>query len=359
MKKIIGLIGILFFFSIITWHCQYPLDDLDQPDKQRFLVVTAEFTETYGSILIEYSSEEIASENIPLNNVSPLNGTAHVIDGQGNSISFQIDGEKNTAFNGVPGETYQIFIETEGKKFESLVETMPQRPMLDTVGFEFNTKSFLLSTDRLRHGFDIIAHFKDFPETGNYYQWDWVHYERRRYCDFIEVDGMKLGLPCDGDCFDISYNPGLILLSDALVNGQLVEMPIARVAYAAPPLRYYLSIEQKSITKNAYTYFQAVSSQTQTNGNQFDVPSQTLFSTNIFCTSHPKEKVLGVFNLFSAEKKILVIDREIIYPNVTRLQNYPPYQAYRPDNPLVSIPSFPCGPETRYCTVVEPEGWKN
>ncbi len=358
MKNIISVLGILFFVSLTTWQCQYPLDDIDQPEKQIFLVVTANFTNIYGRILVEYSSEEIEGENIPFNNPPPLDGTAQVVDSQGNSITFNINGEKNTAFHGVPGETYQLFIETEGKEFESIIETMPQKPLLDTVVSEFNTKSFLLSTDRLHHGFDIIARFKDFPEPGNYYMWDWAHYERRLFCGFIEIGGEKLGLPCDGDCFNINYNRELTLLSDALVNGEFVDLPILRVAYATPPLRYYLRITQKSITKNAYAYFRAVSSQTQSNGNQFDVPSQTLFSTNIHCTSHPGEKVLGVFNLFSSTDKILVIDREVSYPNAARIQDYPEHEPYHPDNPLISIPSLPCGPETRYGTVIVPEGWK-
>ncbi len=346
----------IFFLAIIAWQCQYPLDDIDQPKKQKFLVVTADLSESYGRILLEYSSEEVEGENINLN-TQPLIGIAYVVDGSGNSSYFNTNGEKNTTFHGMAGEAYQLFIEVEGKQYESTIETMPKPPSLDTVDYVFNTKSFLFSTDPLHHGFDVTAHFQDLPEDGNYYQWVWAHYERRRFCGYIADGNVNYGLPCAGDCFSINYNPDLILLSDALVNGQYLDVPILRVSYAAPPLKYYLQVAQRAITKNAYDYFRAVAQQTQNNGNQFDIPSQTLFSTNIHCTSHPNDKVLGIFNLFNSNKKILIIDQAVEYPNATRLTIYPDIQPYDPADPLVSVPSIPCGPESRYNTSIVPEGW--
>ena len=74
----------------------------------------------------------------------------------------------------------------------------------------------------LKNGYDVIVKTKDLTETGNYYQWDWVHYERKRFCG-ARADPKNRneirGLQCLGDCFFITYNPKLNILSDALVNG--------------------------------------------------------------------------------------------------------------------------------------------
>lgn len=358
MKNKILLLLAMAGISMFGWQCQYELESITQPQKDRFLVFTADLTETYGRVRVEYSSEETQSGKIL--DAPSLAGTAYVVDSKGNKTVFDMSGKTNTQFKGVVGETYQLFIETEGKKYESLVETMPRCPEVDTVTSVFNVSANISASSRLKNGYDVIVKTKDLTETGNYYQWDWVHYERKRFCG-ARADPKNRneirGLQCLGDCFFITYNPKLNILSDALVNGKALEIPILRVEYATPPLKYYLQIEQRAITKNAYNYYQSVVIQTQNNGNQFDVPAQTLFSTNIKCTTKPDEKVLGVFNLFSSRKRILIIDRSILYPGITRITDQPGYKDYiiAPTEPPFPYPG--CGDETRYNTTVKPEGW--
>jgi hypothetical protein len=355
---------LLLLLCLTTLQCQYALDvPLDAPKTKKYLVLTADFTETYGRVAAEYSTEQTEPSKVP-KVPTYLSGTAYVVDSKGNRTDFTLNGVKNTDFKGNVGERYQLFIETEGKKYQSKIETMLPCPKIDTVTTTFTTEpDRSLSNDDKYHGYDVRLETKDLPETGNYYQWEWTHYQRKLYCGLL-VDTKTWnkevkGVPCAEDCFVINFNEKLIVLSDELINGKPISIPIDRVPYAAPPEKYYLQIEQRAITKNAYLYLNALIKQTQTNGSQYDLPAQTLFSTNIECTTNPKEKVLGIFNVFSSYQKILIVDRGILVPNISRHFNVPPYQEY-----VLGIfevfPFFPaCGEETRYNTKKIPKGWKD
>jgi hypothetical protein len=351
---------ILSFLSLLCWRCQYQIEPVAQNERLQFLVITAELTQTFGRIAIERSSGNASGGDIPAP-ASYLQGIAYVLDSKGLRTNFTLDGAKNQKFQGKVGESYQLFIETEGRKYQSQVEILPAGPVIDTITTEFNINpTFAPITDKY-YGYDVKLNTKDLPEKGNFYQWEWVHYQRKEYCAFLadwkSWDNRVKGVPCYEDCFVVNYNPDLILLSDELVNGNPIHIPIDRVGFFTPPNKYYLKIEQRSITQNAYTYFNAILQQTQRNGNQYDVAPQTVFSTNITCTTNPEEKVLGVFNVFSLSKRILLIDRSIDIPNATRTIRPPSYELYEL-GPREAFPFFPgCGDETRYNTKYMPEGW--
>ncbi len=357
-------LSLLLLLAFCAFQCQYALDTpLETAKPKKYLVITADMTETYGRVSAEYSTEQIDPNKIP-KEPTFLSGTAYVVDSKGTRTDFVLTGVKNTAFKGKIGESYQLFIETEGKKYQSTIETMLKCPKIDTITTTFTTEPDRSpSLDSKYYGYDVRLKTNDLPEIGNYYQWEWTHYQRKLYCyvlaDLKTWNKEVKGVPCGEDCFVVNFNEKLLVLSDELVNGKPISVPIERVPYAAPPEKYYLQIEQRAITKNAYLYLDAIIKQTQKNGSQYDLPAQTLFSTNIQCVTNPKEKVLGIFNVFSSDQKIIIIDRSIDVPNAYRYYNYPPYQEYVLDI-FETFPYFPaCGVETRYNTKIKPEGWKD
>jgi hypothetical protein len=143
-----------------------------------------------------------------------------------------------------------------------------------------------------------------------------------------------------------------------LTNGQrVVGRQVARIPFDnwTP---YYFRLEQRSITKNAFAFYQSLISQVQSSGSLFDVPAETRFSLNIKSVTKPTERVLGIFNVFSVRKKICIIDR-------------------RKDIPLGELPiiavipgdTYACPPGSVGCqdkapciesttrTKITPEGW--
>jgi hypothetical protein len=72
---------------------------------------------------------------------------------------------------------------------------------------------------------------------------------------------------------------------------------------------YYLKVQQRAINQAAYTFFASLVNSYQNAGSLFDIPAETKFSVNIHSVSDPSKKVLGIFNVFGLNEKILIIDR--------------------------------------------------
>ena len=332
--------------------CQFPIDTYEQANKERFLLINAELSDTYGTITVENSIDEITLSNV-YTTPPAVNAEIYVEDSKGKRTYFQNKME-NVNFKGAAGETYKLFVTADGKKYESKAEKMPACPEMDSVAATFRQDLDYVATNGLRNAFDVNVYTKDAANEVNYYQWDWLHNVRVIYCGtaFLPRSTRLGNLPCATDCWGIEASPRINVLSDALVNGQKMRVAVSRVPFQTPPNRYHLRVEQRAITKTAYDYFKSLDMQTQSNGTLFDVPAQTLFSPNIKGVTDPKERVLGIFNVFSSRYKIMYIDMTQEIPGVIRKvvpDEFPPYPYPYPSTP-------PCV-EGIYRTKTKPEMW--
>jgi hypothetical protein len=168
-----------------------------------------------------------------------------------------------------------------------------------------------------------------------------------------------LNYQCDGNCWAISTNNDLNVFSDVLTNGQrIVGRQVARVPFDGYS-PYYLRLEQRSITKTAFNFYQSLISQVQSSGSLFDVPAETRFSMNIKSVSDPAEKILGILNVFSVRKKIYFIDRSKNIPaGESAIQSTFSGEIYTcPPGAVNCQDHVPCV-ESPYRTKITPEGWK-
>jgi hypothetical protein len=288
--------------------CQYPVDSSTLPNTQRFLVIDAELTEDYGKVIVNYTLTDVTPQGgyvFP----DPPDATAYVLDSHGNRTDFTTNGIKNSNFHGVVGETYKLYVETGGEMYESIAETMPACPELDSVTSIYSREDFRDPSDFYYDGFDVYARLTDAAAQVNYYQWDWIHYARIFGCATVIENETEVLVPCTPyDCWNITYNPRVVVQSDNLRDGQPSAQKIVRVPFATPPQKYYLRVEQRSITPTAFAYLQSIETQTQNVGSMFDIQAQTKFNPNIHNVNNPSEKLLGVFNVFSYRYKIIYID---------------------------------------------------
>jgi hypothetical protein len=280
-------------------------------------------------------------------------------------------------FVGKVGASYKLFVRTLiGNQYESTVETMKAVPEIENTIVRFEAFEQYAKVDPRRAGFTVYLDFKDLPNQGDYYMWNWKHYEKAQICktctdgarfDFVRtLDCVAPRFPndnilnylCDGNCWDISTNTDLNVFSDVLTNGQrVVGRQVARLPFDGYGF-YYFRLEQRSVTKNTYSFYQSLISSVQSSGSLFDVPAETRFSLNIKSVTKPEERVLGIFNVFSVRKKIFNIDRRIGVP-----EGYTPM--------TFSIPGeiYSCPPGSANCqdrtpcvegstrTKITPEGW--
>lgn len=347
--RVTGLLLSVVFFNT----CQYPVDPTALPDPKKYLVVEAELTENYGKVKVFYSITDLTEQgsyHIP----SPPQATAYVLDGHGNRTDFSPDGKTDTVFRGVIGETYTLYVEADGKAYVSNPETMRACPAIDTLTPDYSRESARDPNDLNYDGFDVFAQLNDIPGQENYYQWDWIHYERRFSCETAEEAGRTVLIPCDpADCWGIRYNTRVVVQSDKLRDGNTIAQKVVRVPFATPPNKYYLRVEQRSITPDVFAYLQSVQTQTQHTGTLFDIPAETQFNPNVHNVNDPKEQLLGIFNVFAYRRKIIYIDMLQKIPGATAKNTSDGF-------PFTSSPfrKAPCV-EGLYRTRIRPEGWED
>ncbi len=334
--------------------CQYPVDSSALPDLKRFLVIDAELTENYGKVRVNYTLTDVTPQGAYLFPPPPENAYAYVLDSQGNRTDFAIDGSINPSFQGVVGETYRLFVSADGESYESKPETMPACPSLDSLSVVFTRETTRAPEDFSYYGFDVYAQASDIPNQENYYQWDWIHYERAVGCAVVVENGRDVLYPCDpGDCWNIAYNTRIVVQSDKLRDGQPLAHKIVRVPFTVPPNKYYLKVQQRAITPSVFSYLQSLETQTQNVGSIFDIPAQTRFNPNVSNVNNPGEQILGVFSVFSSRSKVVYVDRG---QEINGLRAKIAYYFL----PFTSLPlaSAPCE-ESQYRTQVRPEGWED
>ncbi len=371
----------IIFFSVGLWSCITEIRDFEQIDSASFLTVEASLSNQKGphKVILSSSSPSISInvENKPIYNaqvfITDDKGANIVLTEGDNGIYYTPDN-----FQGVVGNTYTLHINLpNGKKYESSPEKLKAAPAIDTVKYTFNVKDNYPLTDARSVGFDVTLDFKDSPETNEYYQWKWTHYERTVFCASCERGydyGLKkcsvennfpngqtfpelINYGCLESCFDISFNSTYNILSDKLLNGQQVTgVSIARVPYNNKSL-YYLKVEQRAISEKMFRYFRSIKDVTQGSGTLFDVPAETQFSPNIFSLSDSNEKILGAFEVFGSQEKLIYFDRQI------GSDGYSPVLVVYPGRVIPAPPGAISGPkayciEGKYRTKTEPEGFR-
>jgi hypothetical protein len=333
--------------------CQFKVNDADLPSPEQYVVVNADLTPHYGKITVTLTASI----------VTPVGGylfpppppiIAYVEDGQGQRHDFNQNGVVDSTFKGKVGETYQLYLLVNGREYLSDKETMRPCPAIDSVSAVFSVETNRAPSDNYYYGYDFYAHFTDKPGQGDFYQWDWIHYERTSECETVFIENVEYYLPCTPyDCWGVYRNRQTIVQSDQLRDGLAFAKRLHRAPFVLPPPRYYLNVEQRSITPSAFEYLRSIEVQSQGSGSMFDVPAQTRFCPNIQNINDPEEKLLGLFNVYDTQSKVHIVNMTkpvngLIAPSIAF------YLPRHPD-PLAQAPCI--ASPTR--TLKRPIGWQD
>ena len=345
MKNIVCyLILCLFFNSCIDKF------DIKEPSVNRKLIVDGSITNLPGPYFVQLST------SVPFSSVKltdPINGAdVSISDNLGNVYplkdasngSYKTD---SASLRGVVGRSYRVNIKTlDGKQYQSKPELLLAPVPVDTVVSKY------VSSETRGKGFDVYVKVKDPSVSENYYRWKWRNFEAIDICRISRLkndQGSFVYLsPCCEQCWEITTSYGsLALFSDDLINGNTFTQKIANIPYNNI-YDYYMQIEQYSVSKENYAYWNLVQGQISNSGGIFD-NTPAFIQGNVFNIKDPNEQVLGIFNVMGAVKKIANIPRNV--PGV---------------NPSLPTPisgtviklkeCLDCKGDTR--TPIKPEGWK-
>jgi len=365
--------------GFVTWACVNPITDFVQIDATSFTTIEADISDDpeLSKVRLTSSANRLTSQlSLPISKAD-----VSVTDQNGVKTTFTEGVPVGTyyppkGFVGKVGSSYKLNVKMlTGQTYESTTETMKAVPEIENAISRFEIFDQYSKVDIRRAGFTVYLDFKDTPAEGDFYLWNWKHYAKVGFCatctdgaayDFKKKDCIQprirtdaiLNYMCDGNCWDISTNNDLNVFSDVLTNGQrVVGRQVARIPFDnfTP---YYFRLEQRSITKNAYAFYQSLISQVQSSGSLFDVPAETRFSLNIKSLTKPSERVLGIFNVFSVRKKIFIIDRrKNIPPGEFPIITVVPGEVYAcPPGSVGCLDRAPCI-ESPTRTKITPEGW--
>jgi hypothetical protein len=328
-----------YSFSYITLilialsSCITEIRDFEQIDSNGFFTVEATLSNQKGPhrVFLSYSSPSIT---LNVENKPVIDAEVFITDNKGGRVNLSAIAEgiyeTSDTYKAIIDNIYTLHVNlANGKQYESTPEKLVASPLIDKVNTSFSVKTNYPLTDIRSVGFDVTLDFKDSPMPNQYYQWKWTHYEKTVYCASC-FQGYDYGLgqcskepnfpygqssvelinfTCGEPCFDITSNASYNVLSDNLLNGQQVtNYPILRIPFNSPSL-YYLKIEQRAISEKMYRYFRSIKDVTSGAGTLFDVPAETQFSPNMFALDNKDEKILGAFEVYGSDEKIVYVDR--------------------------------------------------
>lgn len=215
-----------------------------------------------------------------------------------------------SGIRGVAGRSYKVIIQTKaGLRYESDPELLKAAPPIQKLYYEYSIEGESVVSAK-NQGWNVYLDMQDPETTGDYYKWDWAHYEAISVCYSRELpDGTLTGLGCCSACWDIDRCYTCInVTSDANVNGNAISRQfIMRVPYKSKD-KYYLEVQQQAISKGAYTFWKGVKALTTNTGGLFDSAPQTI-QGNIHCVSDPTVMVFGYFGATGLSEQYLYVDR--------------------------------------------------
>lgn len=310
LKQGLGFLGLIAcLFSCIT-----PF----QPDTVRvepMLIVDGQITDQPGPYTVRLT--RTSDYSIKSVNLLEPGATVVIADNLGNqeTLNEQSPGgvyqTSASGLRGVPGRRYTLTIQTRaGKRYVSESEVMPAAPPIQKLYYESNYAPATGIASQ-RQTWAVYLDTKDPDTLGNYYKWNWTHYEMPTACKktFVASGNYYTGISCCSDCWDITRCYTCVNInSDANINGKAISrQPITDVPFTSFS-RYYLEVEQQALSKSAYQFWKRVQQLTGNTGGLFDVAPSSV-PGNMKCTTTPGEPVYGYFGAVGISVSYLYVDR--------------------------------------------------
>ena len=257
--------------------------------------------------------------------------------GRGNYVS-------PNGFRGQPGRRYALTVGYQGQTYQSESELMQPVPTIDSVYWTYQKKA----TSVAPGNFIVYLDLTDPVNAENYYQWDWIHYDKPDYCVLYRPSGSLVSYAkrCCSDCWNITQsNGGILTASDRLINGnrlagqRIAEVPLDDIA------PYYLLIGQQSLSREAYKFWQTVQALTGNVGSVFDATPATL-TGNIKNKDASELPILGYFQVSARTQRVVFVNRLGARAQPFAKTEYPFWTDCEP-----------CI-ESLYRTGIQPEGWR-
>lgn len=231
-------------------------------------------------------------------------------------------------FKGKVGDAYELeFLTENGKHYKSSSEIMPPVSAVKRAYDVFNPKGIPRLSEyygEFTPSNDIYLDFDDPAGEKNFYRWQWTLWELQKTCTTCNqgkyylfdaengVDGdcfkdltLKYNniydYTCEDLCWDIFYSKDITIFSDIYTNGQgqkdklVAQIPLLQ---SNPCL---VSLQQNSLTPNAYRFLKLIQDQANNSGTLADTPPAPI-QGNVTNQKDKNELIIGFFTASSVSE---------------------------------------------------------
>ncbi len=254
-------------------------------------------------------------------------GSGEYLDAQFNTIVTSFgDYTTPTGFRAVVGNSYTLHIIVSSKTYYSTPQLVTKAPEIDSLILEYKE---LLSFDPIEFasgdfvsGVEVYSQWQDPEDETNYYMWEssgtykiYAHpWDHVLLNPFIGED-----IPDPLDCCAICWiheptsDKSIRFMKDNNSNGNLVTNLVAFIEDDGGRYmdKYYITVQQLSISEEAYLFFKLLDNQLSINGDIFDPPPATIRG-NMISLENPNETVIGYFLAADVSVKSIFISKEIL-----------------------------------------------
>lgn len=212
-----------------------------------------------------------------------------------------------------PGKKYRLKIVTKSQK-QYLSDFVPvvQTPPIDSITF---------GNERVGVHFNVNTH--DPNNKTRYYMWTYSetwNYQAKYESEYIllkSTDSVVIRPKSFFNCYKTLNSSDLLLSSSTKLDNDIIsQFTLTVIPWQSPKLRrkYSILVQQRSLTKEEYEYFEQLKKNTENLGTLFGPLPSTLVG-NIHCITDTQEPVIGYFAAGNVvEKRLFVLNRQINRP---------------------------------------------
>jgi hypothetical protein len=239
------------------------------------------------------------------------NADIKIKDDVGNEANYIVNAEpehpyfyelQNSSFIGIAGRKYHLEITlSNGKTYQTEPQEMPKRVNIDSIivkgKVETKVSTVDLVVEQKRANIDAAL---TIPNDGKDYFFRW---EAHAVYIFYELRGSSPINLATGTCFVTdNFNEQVVSIQSLSgKNNQSVQVKVgSKDVDKSFHAEQYITMVQRSITRESYLYWDKVKQISSPAGNVFDSPLSEV-KGNVFNTKDANEKVLGFFEIAAVD----------------------------------------------------------
>jgi hypothetical protein len=195
---------ILYLFALSLFSCVQPIENFVQKDSNSYVTIEADIADDPELCKVRLSSS--ANRILSVLAQPITKAEVYVMDDKGVKTFFkEVSKPLGTylpppEFSGKIGSSYKLFVKTlTGNQYESSTETIRAVPEIENAIVRFEALEQYTKVDPRRAGFTVYLDFKDNASEGDYYMWNWKHYEQPQFCATC-TDGGRFDFVKTLDC---------------------------------------------------------------------------------------------------------------------------------------------------------------